>query len=128
MKARIRTLQEERAERTKVTADQVVHELALLAFSDPDDYTVDDDGRIQLREGAHPDARRAVASVKRKILKSLPGDADEHEREIQVEMKTYDKLRALDSLGKHLGMFVDRVDVTSGGKPISRLTIAPEGE
>lgn len=127
VKERLRVLQEERAERTKVTADQVVHELALLAFSDIDDYLVDDDGRIQFREGAHPDARRAVSSVKRKILKHLPGDEDSPPAQIvETEVKVWNKNSALDSLGKHLGMFIERIDHTSGGKPISRLTIAPE--
>ena len=33
------------------------------------------------------------------------------------EVKTYDKLKALELLGKHLGMFTDRVKV-DGGVPV----------
>ncbi len=112
VQARIRELQEERAERTQIRADQVLHELALVGFSNVEDYDVDGDGRLVLREGAHPDALRAVAAVKRKVLKTstrIRSDEDEETTEteqlVEVDIKTWNKNSALDSLAKHLGMF-----------------------
>lgn len=35
-----------------------------------------------------------------------------------IEVKTKDQLKALELVGKHLGMFTDRLDLTSGGQPL----------
>lgn len=99
---RIQTLQAERAERTQVTADRVIHELALVGFSNVNDYTVDNAGRIVLVEGAHPDAVRAVASVKRKVKRYTQND--EEVEEVEVDIKTWSKNSALDALAKHTGV------------------------
>jgi phage terminase small subunit len=73
--AKIDDLKRERSEWTRVTADRVLRELAVLAFSSIEDYTLDDDGRIVLRPGADPDAVRAVKRTrfkKRRVAAILP--------------------------------------------------------
>src|SRR5262245_12884326 len=60
VKAEVERLIAAREKRTQITADRVLRELALLAFSSIDDYELDDDGRIVLRPGVEPDAMRAV--------------------------------------------------------------------
>jgi len=54
----------QRAVRVQFDQDRVLHEIALLASSDIRDYTIDDQGNVGLRDGAHPDATRAIASLK----------------------------------------------------------------
>lgn len=102
VQARIAELQAERAERTEITADRVLEEMALIGFSDLSHYTVSDEGDVELAEGAPPGAIRALSSIKRKIRTYRRGDQDV--REVDVEIKLWSKTQALDSLAKHLGL------------------------
>lgn len=83
-----------RIERTQITQDFVLAELMKIATADGTDFAaVGKRNRVTLTptEDLPPEKRAAVASVK----KGRDG----------VEVRTYDKLRALELLGKHLGMF-----------------------
>ena len=88
----------ERSRRTGVSVDRVVRELARLAFSNIADV-IDDSGR--LRRDVSPDDLAAVASHRRKA------SADVEE----IEVRMYDKNRALELLGKHLGMFTENLRI-----------------
>lgn len=101
----------DRLERLKVTQDRVVYELAAIAFSDPREL-FDDDGK-PLRIKSLPDhIARAIGGIKRKDMivgrDKETGDAIE---EKHTEIKLWNKIEALTLLGKHLGMFVDRISV-----------------
>jgi phage terminase small subunit len=97
VRARMDELLAERSKRTGVTADRVVRELARLAFADITDV-VDTDNAV-VKPGANKDDRATIASVK------VKSGADYTEREV----KLHDKNKALEMLGKHLGMFTDRM-------------------
>ena len=101
VKRYIAELKEERAARTEVTADRVIRELALVAFSNVADYEVTDRGNLKARAQANRGAVRAVSSFKRKIRK-VPGTEDVHD--IETEVKLWDKLGALKLLAAHLGI------------------------
>ena len=106
VRARIDAALAERSRRTGINQDRVLRELARLAFVNaPDLINVTD---ATLLEDASPDDTAAIASVK--VKRRPTEDGDEVEREIRLA----DKLKALELLGKHLGMFTDRlaVDVT----------------
>lgn len=103
IRARIDTALAERSRRTGVTADRVVRELAKVAFVNADDLI--DTETATLRMGASEDDKACIASVK--VKTSVGGDMDITEREI----KLCDKLKALELLGKHLGMFTEKVEV-----------------
>jgi phage terminase small subunit len=107
--ALIEQLTAERSARLRVTADRVLEELATIAYSDIRHYGVSRKGLLLRTAGAPHEASRAVMSVKRK------SEGFDH----TVELKLYDKVRALELLGKHLKMFVDQVDHTSGGLPVT---------
>lgn len=98
----------ERSRRTGINADRVVKELARIAFVkitdvvDPIDVTV--------RRDASDDDLAAVQSVKVKTMDSDKGSSEER------EVKLNDKIRALELLGKHLGMWDDRFSVDMDGK------------
>lgn len=113
IQAQIQKLQAERSNRTQITADRVLAELALIGFSNVNHYSADDAGRIVLLEGAPEEAVRAVSSVKITSRTSSRG-----ETETKTEIKLWDKVSALDKIGRHLGMFKDKVELTGDAIPI----------
>lgn len=107
IRARIDEALAERSRRTGVTADRVVRELAKVAFVNADNLI--DTQTASIREDASAEDRACIASVK--VKTSVGGDMDITEREI----KLCDKLKALELLGKHLGMFTEKVNVSGNG-------------
>lgn len=83
----------EMSRRTGVTAERVVRELAKVAFADVSDIVDSATGRL-LDNAERPDTA-AVAGIRVKR-----GDAYD-----EYEVKLCDKMRALELLGKQLGMF-----------------------
>ena len=98
-----------RANRTRVNSDMVVLELAKIAFINPADMIDMATGIV--RTDASKNDTAVISSVKVKITPK--GDTEITEREI----KTYDKIKALELLGKHIGMFRDTFKI-EGGVPV----------
>lgn len=116
-----------RAERTGITADRVLVELAKLGFADI---------RQIFTEGGH---LRDIATLPDDIASSVqsvevvtrPGaEVDENgNRTIEYvhKIKLADKKGPLELLGKHLSVFVDRVEHTGkDGGPIQTIDVTPE--
>lgn len=103
-----------RQKRTEITQDMVLRELARVAFANGADFArivskdtsvtaVDEDGNLQETvrrvqsvelvdtDSVDPDKRAAIAGIK--------------EGKYGIEVSSYDKVRALELLGKHLGLF-----------------------
>ena len=95
----------------QITAERVVEELGKIAFANIDDF-VDDEYRIQSKPGRKKMA--AVQEVTTETIIDRRRDIDEEDREDvrRVKMKMYSKLDALNSLGRHFGMFTDKVEVS----------------
>ena len=102
--------QAERSKRVSLTQDQVVQELAVLDFSNVQHYQIDDYGNLTLAEGVPEAAMRAVSSLKRKVRHS--GSGDEAETTYETEIKLWDKVGSLRLTAQHLGMLVERHEVT----------------
>lgn len=92
-----------RSRRTGVTQDRVVRELARIAFLQAPDVIHAEDATV--RADAAPDDLAAIASVRVKTIPTQDGTG------VEREVKFADKLKALELLGKHLGMYTDRVIV-----------------
>ncbi len=92
----------ERSKRTGVNQDRIVLELARLAFVNMTDV-VDDKGKI--KDTATEDDLSCIESIKYKRSDSETGSS------IEREVKIGSKLKALELLGKHLGMWNDKFDV-----------------
>lgn len=110
IKEAIEELEEAAAERAAVTKDMVLKELARIAFNDPRKL-FDDNGRPKDIATLDDDIAAALASVD--IFEEF--DHDGETRELLGYTKKYkwaDKLRALEMLGKHLGMFTDKVQMS----------------
>jgi phage terminase small subunit len=75
----------------------VVRELARIAFVNAADVINFDSATLS--ENASEDDTAAIASVR---VKTIPTDAGEG---VEREIRMCDKLKALELLGKHLGMF-----------------------
>lgn len=92
----------ERSRRTGVNQDRVVLELAKIAFVKMTDV-VDSNGRI--RDDATDDDLSCIESIKYKKSDNEFGGS------VEREVKIGSKLKALELLGKHLGMWNDKLDV-----------------
>lgn len=103
IRAQIDRAMAERSKRTGVNAERVVQELAKIAFVNAAE--VIDPKTATVKEDALPEDTAAIQSVKVKTF-----GADGLEREIKMA----DKIKALELLGKHLGMFQNNLNVTLG--------------
>lgn len=90
----------ERQKRTEVTQDRVIEELAAIAFARATDYAEIINGMVRIRntEELTEDQIRAIAGIK--------------DGKFGVELKLNDKEKALELLGRHLGMFKDKMEVS----------------
>ncbi len=107
--------QKERSQRTSVTQDMVVEELAKVGFSDIRKVArwgrspVDEDS-----DNADPNGL-GVYPVELVPSELIDDDTAASVAEVSltqtgIKVKTYDKLGALEKLGKHLGMFTEKVE------------------
>lgn len=117
IRARIDTAMAERSRRTGVNADRVLRELGRIAFLNPAD--VIDFRTAEVKADASEDDLVAIAGMKVKYVPRKDFDEDGEpiiEQAIEREVKLCDKLKALESCGRHLGMFKDNPD---GNAPVT---------
>lgn len=93
----------ERSRRTGINQDRVIQELARIAFVNPQNVINSEDASI--RTDATEDDLACVQSVKVKTMDGEKGSS------VEREVRLNDKMRALELLGKHLGMFKDKVEL-----------------
>ena len=105
VKQAIKLAMYEREQRTKVTQDRVIQELAKIAFINPTDVVNSYDA--SLCNGATREDTAAISSIRVKRIPSKEGFG------VEREIKLHDKIRALELLGKHLGLFNDKLNITA---------------
>lgn len=116
--AAIETAKAQRATRVGVTQESVLTEMSLLANSSIEHYFVDELGNLKATPDAPAGAMRAVQSVKKTTRFDKEGNLT-----IVVEFKLWDKPGPLKLMGRHTGLFPDKVEVTgAGGGPIETVT------
>src|SRR4051812_25203704 len=119
--------QAKRATKFEVTADKVVEELAKIGFCNMQDYMrVGADGDPYLDFSAlSRDQAAALSEVTVEDFKDGRGDDARDVR--RVKFKLADKRAALVDLGKHLGLFKERVELTGkdGGRVAVDMTLSP---
>ncbi len=97
---KIEALKAERARSLDITAERVLLELSRLAFGDPTDIvSVGKRGVVKVRptDELDEDQRRMIAAIS--------------ETPNGIKIKFADKLRALELVGRHIGLFIDRIQV-----------------
>lgn len=100
---------EERQKRTEITQDRVIEELAAIAFARATDYVQVIGGTVRIRntEALSEEQVKAIAGIK--------------EGKFGVELKLNDKEKALELLGRHLGMWNDKLQVSGMEEEKSKL-------
>jgi len=103
----------ERSKRTEITQDMVVKELALIGFADMADFVkIDESGMIQafrldtLAEGKS----RIIKKVREKRVIKSTAEGDQV-LDATYEFELCDKVKSLENLGRHLGMFVEKREI-----------------
>jgi phage terminase small subunit len=117
IRARIDKAIAAQSRRTGINADRVVKELARVALIDPTKVINMDDATV--KDDASKDDTAAISSVRVKTSKGAGGDS------VEREIKLNDKLKALELLGRHLGMFNDKLDMT-GCIPVQIIDNIPD--
>lgn len=113
VQAYLKKRQQEIQEVTGITQKRVLEEYAKIAFIDIRKfYTVD--GALKGIRELDDDAAGALASVE--SYEEKTGEEDVEAFGTTRKIKTYDKVKALDSLARHLGMFTDKMDVNLSGQ------------
>jgi phage terminase small subunit len=100
----------QRSERTEITADRVLRELAKIGFANMADYmraTLDGDPYLDFSNLSR-DQAAALAEVTVEDFKEGRGEDSRDVR--RVKFKLADKRAALVDLGRHLKLFTDKVE------------------
>jgi phage terminase small subunit len=105
IRARVDQALAERSKRTGINQDRVLMELAKIALVNPGNLI--DFAEATVKGEAKEDDLAAIQSVKVKTIPTEDGDI------VEREVRLYDKNRALELLGRHLGMFADKLSVNA---------------
>lgn len=131
----IQERKEKRIKRTEITQDMVLKELAMIAFSNATDYArvVEKDAMIEVEGNMIPMLDAEGNLMKYKTVEPVLTSelTEEQKKALAVikkgkdgfEIKPYDKVRALELIGKHLGMWTEKVEVSGNvNNPFEELT------
>ena len=110
--AAIAASQAARSARTEITADTVLREFGKIGRSDVRKLFTEL-GALKAIHHLDDDTAAAIASIE-VVTRRIPG-ADDAPAEVEYvhKIRTCDKVAALTQLGRHLGMFLDRTEVSS---------------
>ena len=124
VKKAIRRGMDKAAARYDISQERILKELAIIAYSDLKHHLdIDPDtGAIRAKgfEDMPGETSRALKAIKEdRVIKE---DADGHKTTVfdKVRFELHDKLRALELLGKHRGMFMDKDD---RGNPVTIINL-----
>lgn len=95
--------------RVEISSDRIVKELARVAFSDVRPL-FDGDGNLRDVHGLKDDVAAAVAGVQTEEQSAKDGTKTGQVRKVRM----WDKIKALELLGKHFKMFTDVVETRDG--------------
>ncbi len=114
--------QKELSRSTEITQERVIKELALIAFSNNADYAhvvekkmqveaggalvdvLDKDGKPVMYRTVEPVLTEELTEEQKRALAVIKNGRD------GLEVKSCDKVKALELLGKHLGIFTDKIE------------------
>jgi len=112
--------QAKRLDKLDISAERVLREIALLAFSNMDDYTKVENGRRVLETKNL--TRDQMASVQELTEDATGGTGDGERRLIlRTRFKLSDKGINLERLGRHLKLFTDKMELSGDSLLIERL-------
>ena len=104
---------DERSQRTEITQDMVLQELAKIGFAKITDFVTIEGPYVQIKETA------SMPQDKLGVIAGIKEGAN------GIEIKLNDKEKALELIGRHLGMFKDKMELSGELKtnnPYAELT------
>ena len=104
----IEAAQKRREKRTEITQDRVVQELARIAFGNSRSVMSWTESGMRLRNS--DDLTEDEAAIVSEVRETTTKDGG------SMALKTHDKLKALELLGKHLGMFEKKPEDPAEGE------------
>ncbi len=114
VKAYIDKKMAEREERTEITQDKVLKELAKIGFADIKDYLEYRTAKtvVEYDEDGEPviDYRQIIDVIDSNDVDTSIIQEVSIGKDGTFKFKLYDKHKALQDIGKHLGMFVDKLE------------------
>ena len=117
--AYLAVVQEERFKEADLSAAQVLKEIAKLAFQSPLDIVMmDDEGQIKLKPFNEMKNHEAIKEIRVTQMK----DDNGLEYGSVSDIKMHDKVKPLELLGRHLSLFVDKVDLSSSDESMKPKT------
>lgn len=123
---------EKRSCRTEITQDRVLQELAKLGFANMADYMSIGAGGAPVLDFSKLTRDQAAALVEVTVEDFVDGRGEDARDVRRVKFKLADKRAALVDMGKHLGMFIERKEVSGpGGGPVQlirRVIVDPDIE
>lgn len=119
VQSRVAELGAKAAAANEVTVERIVRELSLIAFGNKRAVMAWGPDGVKLKdsEGLTDDEAAQVLEVKETT--SATGGS--------LSLKTHDKVKALELLGRHVGMFIDKTEVTGkNGGPMVHANVSPQ--
>lgn len=113
----IEKLRSQQSKRTEVTADKVIAELAAIAFADRTVLAkVDKNGSVRFTptDSLPDDVKKIISGIK--------------EGKFGTEVSSYDKVKALELLGKHLGLWEKAASEINAASEVPTLYKALEAD
>lgn len=126
--------QKELSRKTEITQERVIRELALIAFSNTADYAhvvekkmkaevggilvdiLDKDGKPVTYRTVEPVLTEELTEEQKRALAVIKKGRE------GLEVKSCDKVKALELLGKHLGIFTDKIEANVNDTTRSELS------
>ena len=126
--------QKELSRSTEITQERVIKELALIAFSNTADYAhvvekkmqveaggalvdvLDEDGKPVMYRTVEPVLTEELTEEQKRALAVIKKGRE------GLEVKSCDKVKALELLGKHLGIFTDKIEANVNDTTRSELS------
>ena len=106
----IQEAQNKLSERTEITQDMVLQELAKIGFSNMLDYVSITNGGDPVTDFSALTRDQAAAISEVTIEAYTEGRGEDAEEVKRVKFKLSDKRAALVDMGRHLGMFKDKIE------------------
>jgi len=121
--------QKEIMERTQTFQDNAVAELKIVGFSDLADFlTVKEGGIVEQKsfDQLTKEQTKCIKKIKQTVRTSHSSDGTILHQTATLEIELHDKLKALELLGRHLGMFNDTLRLEGALPLMISFEVAPQ--
>jgi len=112
--------QKDRIDRTQISQDLTVNELKTIAFSDVADFVIVKEGGVIEQRPFNELTKtqtRCIKKIKQRVMTSQSSDGAVIHQTAVLELELYDKVKSLELLGRHLGIFNDKLTL-DGALPL----------